>query len=180
VAINVSAGTNFKPAPAGLHQAVCCDVVDIGLVEVQTPQGAKMQHKVSVVWQIGEVDPETNKRFIVSRRYTASINEKASLHKDLVAWRGKAFTADELKAFDLEKLIGANCQLQVVHQEVAGKGTYANVNGILPLGKGMEKMTVADGYIRKKDRPVEQQAPTGQQAPTAATPQAPAEEDLPF
>lgn len=139
----------FTPAPAGLHQAVCVDVVDLGMLEVTYGGKTKQQHKVRVVWQIDEA-MDDDKRFIVQKRYTLSLSEKATLRKDLESWRGKPFTRDEEMGFDLERLIGVNCFLNVVHASRDGK-TYANVASVVPLKRGMPTIA-AENYVRVKDR----------------------------
>lgn len=140
----------FTPAPAGVHQAVCVDVIDKGIVEVAGFNGGppKKKHMVSIAWQIAETRDD-GKRFVIYRRYTLSLNEKASLRRDLESWRGKPFSREEEMGFDVEKLIGANCLLNVQHKP-AGDKVYANVVSIMPLVKGMPKMT-ADGYARGED-----------------------------
>lgn len=158
--------TPLDPAPQGLHQAVCVDVVDNGLVKGQYGE----QEKCTVYWQIDEVNPKTNKRFIVTRRYTISLNDKAALTKDLNAWRGKPFTVQEKEGFDLEKLLGANCQLQIVHNPGDDGKVWANVQAIVPLAKGMAKLEPLD-YVRKKDR---------KDAEAADAPAPDAGEDVPF
>lgn len=145
----------FTPAPAGLHQAVCVDVVDMGMLEVTYAGKTKQQHKIRLAWQIDE-PMEDGKRFIVQKRYTLSLSEKATLRKDLESWRGKPFTRDEEMGFDLERLIGVNCFLNVVHASKEGK-TYANVASVVPLKRGMAPIT-ADGYVRVKDRDEQGQA----------------------
>jgi len=139
---------DFLPAPEGLHQAVCVDVIDRGLQE--TPWGAKEQ--VQIRWQLEAVNPETDKPFLTVKTYTLSLNEKATLRHHLEAWRGKKFTKEELDGFDLEKLLGANCQIQIVHNIAEDGRTYSNVQAIVPLGKGMVKMTTSADYVREKDR----------------------------
>jgi hypothetical protein len=146
---------DFLPAPEGLHQAVCVDVVDLGLQE--TPWGAK--EKVEVRWQLEVINPETDKPFLAVKRYTLSLNEKATLRHHLEAWRGKKFTTDELSGFDLEKLLGANAQVQIVHNVTDEGRTYSNVQAVVPLGKGMVKMGMQE-YTRMKDRPGQQGAGT--------------------
>lgn len=144
-------GSNFEPCPAGLHQAVCVDVVDLGEVKVTYAGKEKVQPKVYIVWQIDEEIPSRpGEYFTVRRRYTLSLSDKASLRRDLETWRGKAFTPEQLKGFDLEALLGANCQISVAHDTRDGS-TYANVTAVVPLGKGMAKLT-AQNYTRVKDR----------------------------
>lgn len=138
---------SFNPAPEGLHHAVCCDVVDLG--DVETSFGKK--HMVNIVWQTEEVDQETKKRFLVSRRYNLSLNDKATLRRDLESWRGKKFTADELNGFDVENLLGANCQIQVTHQAGEDGRLWARVSAVVPPPKGSGKLTPTD-YTRKVDR----------------------------
>lgn len=154
--VYVSGGNakDFTPAPEGTHQGVCVDVVDLG--EIETSFGAK--HTVEIYWQISE-DMDNGKPFLVRRRYTASLHEKANLRKDLEAWRGKAFTEAELERFDLEALIGANCLISVIHKQGSKGGTFANVASLAPLMKSLPKMPARD-YIRKKDRPTEASAKT--------------------
>jgi hypothetical protein len=140
---------SYTPAPAGAHVAVCVDVIDKGILEVTYAGKTKKQHKVSLVWQLDETRDD-GKRHLVYKRYTLSLNEKATLRKDLESWRGKAFTRDEEMGFDVESVIGANCLLNVQHNTVADK-TYANVVAVMPLARGMGKLAIVD-YTREKDR----------------------------
>lgn len=161
-----SSGT-YVNAPAGVHRAVCCDVTDLGMVESTYDGTKKSEHKVRITWEIDEA-MDDGRLFTANRRYTLSLHEKASLRKDLDSWRGKAFEPAELKdGFDLEKLIGACCQLNIVHSMRNGKGPYADVASIMPMSKGMQKMLVSKTYVRVKDRPEsnEPAAPAGQNDP---------------
>jgi hypothetical protein len=148
---------NFTPAPEGVHQAVCVDVIDLGMVDVDWQGTKKVQHKVNVVWQINELRDDDS-RYRLFKRYTLSLSDKANLRKDLESWRGRAFTGDELRGFDVEKLIGVNCLLNVVHRKSDdGSKTYANVVSIMPLVKGMPKLEALD-YTRKQDEQEQEQS----------------------
>jgi hypothetical protein len=68
----------------------------------------------------------------ISKSYTVSLHEKSALRKDLAAWRGRDFTEDEAKAFDVAKLLGAWGMVNVTTSETNGK-TYSNVAGLTPL-----------------------------------------------
>lgn len=138
----------YTLAPTGTHPAVCVDVQNLGLIA--TAYGAK--HKVRLVWQLEAVDPETGRRVEVARLYTLSLHERAALRADLERWRGKKFTDAELDAgFDLEKLLGVNCQVLVSHDLGDNGTTYANVDSVLPAVKGLPKLVPMD-FVRWKDR----------------------------
>lgn len=148
-------GKTFTPAPAGVHQAVCVDVVDLGILDVTWQGVSKKKHLINVAWQITE-DRDDGKPYLVFKRYTLSLHEKANLSKDLESWRGKKFTDDERAGFDVERLIGVNCLLNVTHNHV-GDRTFANVVSIMPLAKGMPQITARD-YVRKVDREADAKA----------------------
>lgn len=132
-------GGDFKLVPQGTHIAVCFLVADIGMQE--TSYGLK--HKVIVGWELPqetiEIDGE-EKPMIIYQNYTASLSEKANLRQDLESWRGRAFTPQELAGFDLFNVLGHPCMVSVIHNE-SGQKTYANVQTVTSLPKGMNKPT---------------------------------------
>ena len=152
-------GSGFKPAPAGVSMAVCCDVVDLGLVKTNYDNKESLKHKIKVVWQLADLDAEIGKRPTVQQRYTLSLHEKAALRRDLESWRGRTFTTEERAGFDVEKVIGVPCMLNIVHHESKGS-TYANVSAIMPLPKGTARVPLDPTYVREKDRPKDA-APNG-------------------
>lgn len=170
-------GEDFAPAPEGQFQAVCVDVVDLGISKKDYGQGPKEVDELSIVFQIKVVDGNgvemrttENERFQVRRKFTKSLSQKSSLRPFLESWRGKKFTVDELNGFDVEKLIGANGLLQIVQGQSKTNGkTYANIQTIMPINQawGLAKLE-PESYVRKKDR-ASQPAPA-QVAPQASAP----------
>ena len=126
---------DFQPAPPGLHQAVCVDVVDMGVQD--TAYGPKRQLKI--VWQLKSKN-DKGERFQVRGTYTQSLHEKARLRHDLETWRGRPFRPEEIKAFDVEKLIGVNCQIQVAQRVSKAGRTYANAQAVVPITAEMSSL----------------------------------------
>jgi hypothetical protein len=61
-------------------------------------------------------------------------NDKGTLRKDLQAWRGKAFTEEEQKRFDIKSILDKWCMVNIAHKaKKNGSGVYANVVGITPV-----------------------------------------------
>ncbi len=140
MSILVSSKT-YMPPPEGLHQAACVDVVDLGMVDSQFGR----KHRVRVYFELDK-QTESGRSFIISKTYTLSLHEKSTLHKDLRSWRSRAFSPDELKGFDLEKLVGVPCQLFVNHVERDGT-VYGNVTAIMKAEKG--KVYQASGQYQR-------------------------------
>lgn len=149
-------GEKYDPAPDGMHQGVCVDVVDMGVIESTYSGKTKQQHKVRLVWEIAATR-EDGSRYLVQKRYTASLHEKAALYKDLKSWRGRAFTPEELRGFDVEKLLHAPCTLMLVHEEREGT-VYANISAIGRAEKG-DALKPSGKYVRVKDRDPNDSAP---------------------
>ena len=119
--------SNYPVPDEGLHSAVLVDAVNLGTLE--TPWGPK--EKVSLIFELQSTD-EDGKRFIVGKRFTRSLNEKAALRKFLEKWRGMKYTPAELQqGIDLENLLGMSSTLFVVLNETEER-TYANIESILP------------------------------------------------
>lgn len=148
--VAVDSGANFLPAPAGTHQAVCVDVIDEGMQPGF--EGAKPVHKISIVWQIPEENPETQRRFEIRKWYTLSLNEKSNLSKDMESWFGKAFTELQRTAgWDVEQVIGYNCQMSIIHKLQDSGKVRATITAIMGLPKGVPPLVAMD-YVRKQDR----------------------------
>ncbi len=145
----------FTPCPAGPQQACCVDVCDLGLIKNElfpNPDGtAKWQHKIDIVWQSADL-MDDGRPYLIKKRYTLSLGEKATLRHDLASWRGRDFTPAELEAFDVEKLIGVNAIINVAHKKGSRGGTFANVVSVMPLMKNQTKILPVD-YVRVCDRP---------------------------
>ena len=135
----------------GLHQAVCVDVWDIYPTKRDEQYGGGIVDQTRIVWQLDLESPE-GRRYEVMAIYTASLHEKAKLRKHLESWRGRQFTQQELQGFELENVIGANCQIHVIHRLSNNGKTYANVQAIVPLGKGQVKIRASEDFVRRKDR----------------------------
>lgn len=155
IIVSEGSGKTYTPHPEGQYAARCIDVVDMGWQK--TDFGPK--YKVRVVFYCGETEErewegETNQMpLTISCFFTASLHEKANLRGFLESWRGKSFTHEEAKAFDLEKMLGAVAFVQITHNNAANGKTYANVKSIMKLPKGMEAPDAPADFERVCERP---------------------------
>lgn len=136
IIVSEKAGTHFEPVSEGVHIATCVSLVDIGVQHNE--MYGKDQKKVILTWEFPDdiIETENGERpKTLSKEYTASLGEKATLRGHLEAWRGKKFTSEELKGFDMKNILGTSCQIQVTHISRNGN-TYANVQSIMALPKG--------------------------------------------
>ena len=131
-----SSGTKYPPLEAGTYLARAYGLIDLGMQHSDAYD--KDQHKILIMWELPtetiETESGTDTR-VLSKQYTCSLSDNANLRKDLEAWRGKKFTEDELRGFDLRKVIGVPCQLSVVPTEKNGK-TYTNIGAVVSIPKG--------------------------------------------
>jgi hypothetical protein len=132
-------GADFVKVSEGTHLAVCTLVADVGL-----QPGSKLfpDPKIRVFLRFEvpserieyEKDGElTEGPAVIYHNWSASMNAKANMRKAIESWRGAKFTDSEAEQFDIRKLLGRTCLLQVVHSD---DGKYANVSNIMAPPKG--------------------------------------------
>jgi hypothetical protein len=142
-------GKQFTPAPEGPQRAVCCDVIDLGIVK--TSFGEK--HQIKVLWQ-SEKLTQDGKPYMCQQTYNATLgsaDKPSKLREHLECWRGWAFTEQEAESFDVERLKNANCYIQIQHVKMSKGGTWAAVKAIMPPLPGA-KLVVRD-YVRAEPKP---------------------------
>ena len=139
--------SEIKQLEPGVYTGIASAIIDLGFQENIT--FGKTQRKVMIVWNIvGEtivVKDEELPR-VMSKEYTMSLGEKSTLRKDLEAWRGRPFTAEELEGFDLINILNVPCQLQLNQQEKNGR-TFVNIAAIMAIPKGMKVEKVDNTYV---------------------------------
>ena len=136
----------FKIAPTGSHLARLYRIIDLGTQKSEYMGKVNMLRKVKFFWELHCDDLKTDegKPLIQTRNYTLSLGEKASLRKDLESWRGKSFTDDELRGFDLTNLLDKWCMITVQHRESNGK-TYADAVAVTPVPAVVAKAGLPSG-----------------------------------
>jgi hypothetical protein len=147
----IAKGSDFVPCPEGLHMACLVDVIDKG--DIEGKWGTR--HKIVLVWETSQ-KMENGKPFLARKMYTLSLDPKATLHKDLASWRGRPFTTEEMKGFDIERVIGASCRILIKHTERDGV-VWANVDSILKT-ENNQRLAPSGQYQRVKDREPEKDA----------------------
>ena len=136
---------DFVPPPAGTHLAVCYRVIDLG-TQLSSFQGeTKHARKIMLSWELPDEKMDDGRPFSISKRYTWSSHEKASLRGDLESWRGAKFAPEEIVRFDTRTLLGKACLLGVLHNNRDGKN-YANIASVMKPPKG----TVAPSLVNKQ------------------------------
>lgn len=142
----VSNGGSYETVPAGSYAARCYQIIDLGHQTIEWQGEAKVIPKVRITWELSELMSD-GRPYSISKEYTASIGPKANLRKDLEAWRGRPFTEEEILGFSLDKILGMSCLLGIVHTSKSDK-TYANINSIMKLPKGMDSPELVNPMVK--------------------------------
>ena len=135
--------TERELIPAGLHRAVCVNVLDLGS-HLDTKWN-KVKPLVRITFELSDVRCEFEKDGevkdlprLIGKQYMLSLCDRANLRKDLQAWRNKAFTSEELAGFDLATLLGVPCMINVEHYNGHDKKQHAGIGSIVGLAQGMQ------------------------------------------
>ena len=142
--VSESGSKSFPLLPEGSYVAICNMLVDLGMRYNETYKNST--RKVRIGFELPEERIEVNGESVprnIGSTYTASLNEKSILRRDLASWRGRDFTAAELEEFNLRNIVGAPCLIQVIHKERNGN-KYVNIASIMSLPKGMAKPQLSE------------------------------------
>jgi len=144
-------GSSFIPVPPGMHLARCYRIVDLGTQESTYMGNVKQVHRVMFQFEVHSEDSKGNPLvtsggdpMTVSKTFTVSLADKATLRKDLETWRGKPFTSEEKNGFELKNVLGQWAMITVSENESNGK-TYTNIANINPVPATIKKNGLPEG-----------------------------------
>jgi hypothetical protein len=145
-------GGTFTPVPEGMYLGRCYRIIDMGTQTGSYQGKPTVNYKVMLQFEVHGEDAEGAKLVTpkgepmsISKNYTLSLNEKATLRKDLQTWRGKLFTIEELNGFQLKNVLGAWALLNIAKGEGGDGNQYTNIVAINPVPK-MLKDTIPNGH----------------------------------
>lgn len=136
-------GSGFEPIAAGAYLARCFSMVHIGTVVEEYMGEQKMMNKVRISFELPTEtkvfkEEKGEEPYSIGKEFTLSMHEKATLRKFLESWRGKGFSEEETKEFDISKLLGIPCMINVIHKTSKAGKKYAEIASISPVAKGMD------------------------------------------
>lgn len=145
--VKESGGGNFElPAPEN-YQAICYKIVNIGTIPEEFKGKTSLRAKVQFTWELPTEktifkEGDEPKPFVVNRIFTNSTDEKSHLSKFIILWANGKINKDNIKDFDMLKLLGKQCLLQIAHKASTKNPSnkFLEAAGISSLPKGMSPM----------------------------------------
>jgi hypothetical protein len=145
----VKDSSDFIGVPAGMHLARCYRIIDKG---TQKGFQDKYQPTVMIQFEVHGEDDNGNplvtadgRPLSISKSYNCTLAEKSNLRKDLQMWRGKEFTAAELKGFELKNILGVWAMLTITIAESNNGKSYSRIEAINPVIKSIKEAGLPQG-----------------------------------
>ena len=127
-------GSSGPLAPIGNHIARCYQLIDLGTQD--SLKYGNASHKLRFTWELCEETRDFGKGkpepYSVSMTVNFFFGRNSNFTKLLEGWKGGTFTDAELDNFELKKLVGKACMVNVVHA-TSGDNDYANVASVSPV-----------------------------------------------
>ena len=92
---------DYEVLEPGVYPARCIWVCDLGTHDNTWKGEVKQRREVILVWELSDELMEDGRPFTINWQGTNSLSEMSKLYKHLCDWRGKKFTDEELKGFNL-------------------------------------------------------------------------------
>ena len=145
-----SGASSWENPKPGVHQAVCIDVEDLGMQQVTYKGETKSKHQLMLRFELAETRSDGGP-IRMGRKYSATLDERGALRGDLKSWRGADLTAEEKSELNLEKLVGAQAQVNVEEFQKRDGTAGTAIGAILPPADG-QNLEPSGDYVRSKDR----------------------------
>lgn len=137
-------GGSFTPVPPGNHLARCYRIIDLGTQRGEYKGQVKWQQKCMLQFEVHGVDEDGNplvtpkgEPLSISKNYTVSLNDGATMRTDFESWRNRAFTPEERNAFHVGKVLGQWAMISVT-KSIVGDKEYTNIAGIATVPSMMK------------------------------------------
>lgn len=195
IKVTIPAEKAYTPPPEGFQQAVCCDVIDKGIVQKEYKGEISYRHEVQVKFQTKARD-EYGKRYTISAYFGMTLHENGNLRPFLQQWQGRSFSDEEIKRYTVEGIdleafaLGRNAEIQVLYKPKQSGGKKAVITSIAPWRTVLGEEIEVEDYVRVVDRDDYQPPPqTREEAAkfaaakakrAAAALAAKADDDIPF
>lgn len=129
---------DFEMFPEGTHIVRCWRLVDLGTQDPPPDfRNQRPSRQVVVSFEACEEKMANGEPFSINAFYNNILGKKHKFRKHLEAWRGKAFTEEELDGFDLTRVVGTACMLNVIHEKREGsEEVKAKIEAIMALPRG--------------------------------------------
>ena len=121
----------YPSVSVGVHKARCVKIIDLGTQKSDFSGQISWKRQVLVIFETPEELNGEGQPLTISKFYTLSLHEKSNLGNDLTSWRGRAFSESEKQSFDISKLVGVACLLNVMDKDGKSK-----ISSIMPLKAG--------------------------------------------
>ena len=126
--------------PNGRHKARCFHVVDHGKQFSEFKGEGKWRPKIRLGFELPECThvfkeedgPQTMRVF---KKFTLNLGSQSNLRPFLESWRNKEFTKEELKGFDLKRLLNAPCEITLMKRTSEAGNEYCSIENIALLSK---------------------------------------------
>jgi hypothetical protein len=147
-----------------MHLARCYRIIDLGTQKKVWQGTESFKRQIMMQFEIHGEDDEGNPivtdkgdPMSISKNYTLSLHENARLSIDLESWRGAAFTADERRGFDLERILGAWAMVNVAKSKGDDGKEYTNIININSVPAAIKKAGLPEAfneaYLFSLDKP---------------------------
>lgn len=129
-------GESYETPSEANHPGALVALIDLGTHRETYKDGKTNDvRKIMLVFELDEKSETLGGNHTIRKEVTLTTSPKSSLRKIMESMRGRAYAEGE--TIDITKAVGRPCLCNVKHK-ISGTGnTYANLESVSPLPKGM-------------------------------------------
>jgi hypothetical protein len=147
-------GEGWSPVPPGIHLARCYGIIDLGTQKTNHLGETVYLNEVMLRFElhhegetIGSLLTANGQSMSIRKSFALSLAEKATLRKDIQTWRGRDFTPNELRGFQLKSLLGEWALISVVNTTDKNGHDCTSIATIMPVPPQVRQSISPKGNI---------------------------------
>jgi hypothetical protein len=145
------------PVPPVYHLARCYGIIDLGTQKTSHLGETKYLNEVMLQFELYDVGEAGRQLFMgncepisISKSFTLSLAKKATLRTDIETWRGREFTPNELRGFQLKSVLGEWALISVVNAMNQAGQDCTGIAAIMPVPPEVKQAGLPAGHNELK------------------------------
>ena len=147
----------WPAVPPGIHLARCYGIIDLGTQKTTQLGETKYLNEVMLQFELHDVSEARGPLFTangepmsISKSFTLSLAKKATLRTDIETWRGREFTPNELRGFQLKRVLGEWALISVVNATDQAGQDCTGIAAIMPVPPQVKQAGLPAGHNELK------------------------------
>jgi hypothetical protein len=143
----LSEPSQMKCPPQGTSLGVLIEIVDLGTHENRFKTDGSLRREARLTFRVFPEGTDDDGEFAVSKTITPSIDPRSNFRPWVETLLGRPLTKKETKGFDVQRLLGSACSLEIEHGMSERGRVFGKIVSLSSAPQGTEVPDVREDFV---------------------------------